>query len=249
MMVLKCFIVDDEQAAVDNLQILLAKHCPNIIIEGYAKTVKGALSHLSNNKPDILFLDIRLQNEIGFDLLEQIHEQHFSLIFVTAYDDYGIKAIKFSAIDYLLKPVNAEELVEAVNKVSRQKKGIDNTIQLNMLLQSFENIRKHEQKKIALSDSNQIRYVLINDIIFCKSDNTYTTFYLHDQEKIVVSRKLLEYENMLEPYGFLRVHQSYLINKNKILAYKKEDGGSLLMENNLSVPISRHRKFLLNNIL
>lgn len=246
---LTCFIVDDEQAAIENLQLLLEKYCFNVKIEGYARSITDALQYLNHNKPDILFLDIRLQNETGFDLLERVHQQHFSLIFVTAYDDYGIKAIKFSATDYLLKPVNATELTEAVNKVARLKKSVDNTAQLNMLLQSFENIRNHEQKKIALSDANQIRYVLISDIICCKSDNTYTTFYLQDQEKIMVSRKLLEYENILESYGFLRVHQSYLINKNKIVAYKKEDGGSLLMENNLSVPISRQRKFLLNNIL
>lgn len=245
---LKCYIVDDEKAAAENLQLLLDRHCPETLVAGHALTINEALHFLRQNEMDILFLDIRMQNETGFDLLRQLENTSASVVFVTAYDEYGIQAIKFSATDYLLKPVHPQELIAAVNKAGKRKKATDNTRQLNMLLQSFENLRKQEQKRIALPDASEIRYVLLDDIVCCKSDNSYTTFYIHGRNNIIVSKPISDYETILEPYGFVRVHQSYLINKNRMISFKKEDGGYLLMENNIQVPVSRQRKHLLRDL-
>lgn len=245
---IRCLIVDDEINAVNNLRLALERHCPQVTVTAFAQTVKDALDVLTRHDIDILFVDIRLQNETGFDLLRQMEDYQGSIIFTTAYDLYGIQAIKFSATDYLLKPLDNQELLEAVRKATRQKKERDRQTQIAMLIQSFENLQGQRQKKIALPDASQIRYVLIEDIILCRSDNSYTTFYIRDLVKITVSKPINEYESILEPYGFVRTHQSYLVNKNRIVSYKKEDGGYLLMEGGEQALLSRQRKYLLNEL-
>lgn len=245
---IRCFILDDEIQAVHNLRLALEAHCPQVVVAGYAHTVIEAYDFLTKQQTDILFLDIRLQNETGFDLLKRLDHYQGSIIFTTAYDLYGIQAIKFSATDYLLKPLDHLELTEAVRKAADQKKERDQSAQIAMLIQSFENLPSQRQKKIALAEANEIHYVLIDAIIFCKSDNSYTTFYLSGNKKITVSKPISEYENILEPYGFIRTHQSYLINRNRIVSFKKEDGGYLLMEGNYQAIISKQRKHLLKEL-
>lgn len=246
-MQMNCFIVDDEPSAIETLSLLITKYCPSINILGSATSVSDGLLYLNTNKADILLLDIKMQKETGFDLLQQLNVQIPHIIFVTAHDQYGIQAIKFSATDYLLKPVNAEELIAAVHKISL-KKQVEKQ-QVDMLLESYQQQKNYQQKRIALADQNEIRYILIENIICCKADNSYTTFYINNlNNPIVVSTPISEYENILTPYGFRRVHQSWLINKAKVTSYKKEDGGFLIMENKLSVPISRQRKHLLKEL-
>ncbi|MBX2921417.1 MAG: response regulator transcription factor [Chitinophagaceae bacterium] len=242
---LTCYLVDDEISAVENLQAMLASHWPSAEVLGYSHTVEKAISFLSAHKPDVLFLDIRMQNETGFDLMRQLPDFEGSLIFVTAYDEYGLQAIKFSATDYLLKPINTHELVAALQKVSKKKKASQTHEQINMLLQSFENQKRSQQKKIALPDADEIRYVNIADIVCCRSNNSYTTFYINGSVKATVSKPISEYEELLQSYDFIRVHQSWLVNKNKIRSYRKEDGGSLYMEDGTIIPVSRQRKHLL----
>ncbi|WP_198659521.1 LytR/AlgR family response regulator transcription factor [Nubsella zeaxanthinifaciens] len=246
MMQLSCFIVDDEPIAIETLSLLIGRFCPSLKIIGNAVTVKQALTTLQQQTVDILFLDIRMQQETGFDLLAQTGTPSFHIIFVTAHDDYGIQAIKFSATDYLLKPVNAEELIAAVHKIS-QKKQSDKE-QVELLLQSYVLQKQHQQKRIALPDQTEIKFVPIDDIICCKADNTYTTFYLVNDKTILVSKPISEYESLLEPYGFVRVHQSWLTNSAQVISYKKEDGGYLLMSNKIKIPVSRQRKHLLKRI-
>ena len=248
MSTIKCYIVDDETSAIENIRLTLDKYCPDTEVTGHAQSVVEAYTFLSKHAVDVLFLDIRLQNETGFDLLRQLKDFVGSVIFVTAYDEYGIQAIKFSATDYLLKPIHTEELIEAVRKASVRKKTQDNHLQIAMLIQSFENMKTRHQKRIALPEASEIRYVLIEDIICCKSDNSYTTFHLSGGVNITVSKPISDYENILEPYGFVRVHQSFLVNKNRIVSFKKEDGGYLLMENNLQVLVSRQRRHLLREL-
>lgn len=245
---LKCYLVDDEISAIENMQAMLAKHCPEAEVIGFSNSVEKAVAFLSVQHPDILFLDIRMQNETGFDLMRLLPEFDGSLIFVTAHDEYGLQAIKFSATDYLLKPINVNELVAAVQKVRKKKNLTRTQEQITMLIQSFENQQKTQQKKIALADAEEIKYVNIEDIIFCKSNNTYTIFHIAGGKKIMVSKSISEYETLLEPYQFIRVHQSYLINKNKISLYKKEDGGNLYMEDGTAVPVSRQRKHLVRDL-
>ena len=244
---LSCLLVDDEQSAVETLSQLLRNYCPHITISGSANTVKQALDFLAESTVDILFLDIKMQRETGFDLLEQLPEQKIQVIFVTAHDEYGIRAIKFSATDYLLKPVLPKELIAAVHKVGQQKES--QAEQLTMLLQSYQNQRGNTQKRIALPDQHEVRYVPIENIICCRADNTYTSFYVSGEgSPIVVSKPISDYEQILSVYGFIRIHQSWLINRNHIDSFKKADGGYLIMDNKMSVPVSRQRKHLLKEM-
>jgi two-component system LytT family response regulator len=246
-MQLNCFIVDDEPSAIETLTLLINTYCPSLEIFGSANSVDNGLAYLTQRSVDILFLDIKMQQETGFDLLKQLTTDIPHIIFVTAHDEYGIQAIKFSATDYLLKPVNTEELIAAVHKVSLKKQMEKR--QVEMLLESYQQQKYVQQKRIALADQNEIRYILIENIICCKSDNSYTTFYISNTKlPILVSNPISEYESILSPYGFLRVHQSWLINKSKVLSYKKEDGGFLVMVDRISVPISRQRKHLLKDL-
>src|SRR5690606_22010110 len=159
MMQLACFIVDDEPKAIETLSLLIKKYCPSLHIVGSVTSVKDGLTFLNNHPVDILFLDIKMQQETGFNLLEQLTNNIPHIIFVTAYDQFGIQAIKFSATDYLLKPVNAEELIAAVHKVTLKKQAEKQ--QIEMLLDSYQQQKNHQQKRIALADHNEIRYVLI----------------------------------------------------------------------------------------
>ena len=246
---LTCYIVDDEQNALDALSVLIERYCPHLTVAGSANSVKLALEFLTNtnNSADILFLDIRMQQETGFDLLKLLPSNTAHIIFVTAHDEYGIQAIKFSATDYLLKPVNPEELIAAVHKVGQRKNM--QADQISMLLQSYQNQGSNTQKRIALADQNEVRYVLIDNIVCCRADNSYTSFYLSNENKpVVVSKSISEYEQILGLYGFVRIHQSWLINKNHIDTFKKADGGYLIMDNKMSVPVSRQRRHLLKEL-
>lgn len=246
---LTCYIVDDEQSALDALSVLIDRYCPHLTVSGSANSVKLALEFLTNtnNSADILFLDIRMQQETGFDLLKLLPSNTAHIIFVTAHDEYGIQAIKFSATDYLLKPVNPEELIAAVHKVGQRKNM--QADQISMLLQSYQNQGSNTQKRIALADQNEVRYVLIDNIVCCRADNSYTSFYLSNENKpVVVSKSISEYEQILGLYDFVRIHQSWLINKNHIDTFKKADGGYLIMDNKMSVPVSRQRRHLLKEL-
>jgi len=244
---LTCYIVDDEQSAIETLSTLIRRYCPQLTITGSAYSVKSALRYLTNHSADILFLDINMQQETGFDLIKQLHADTPHIIFVTAHDEFGIQAIKFSATDYLLKPVRAEELISAVHKVGIHKN--TQAEQVGMLLQSYQQQQFNTQKRIALPDQHEVRYALIESIICCKADNSYTSFYLHNESKpVVVSKSISEYEDILSLYGFIRIHQSWLINKNHIESFKKADGGYLIMDNKMCVPVSRQRKHLLKEL-
>lgn len=245
---LKCYLVDDEPDAIENLKELLNKYCPQALVAGYSTGVSDAVGYLAVNTVDVLFLDIQMQGETGFNLLERLPGFEGSVIFVTAYDEYGLKAIKFSATDYLLKPIDVNELIAALKKVEKRKGTAVTQEQIRMLLQSVMSQSRSQQTKIALPDAEEIRYINISDIIYCKSSNSYTNFYITGNKKLTVSRPIAEYEMLLSPYGFVRTHQSYLVNRERILSYKKEDGGYLIMEGNSSVPVSRQRRVVVKEL-
>ncbi|HEX2630017.1 MAG TPA: LytTR family DNA-binding domain-containing protein [Chitinophagaceae bacterium] len=248
MHTLQCYLVDDESSAIENLSQMLLKHCPGVEIIGQASTVKEAVGFITTHQPDVLLLDIRMENETGFDLLKQIPGYDGSIIFVTAHDEYGVQAIKFSATDYLLKPIDAVELVAAIHKAEKKKNLSATQQQIAMLWQSFGNQKKSLQKKIALPDMDEVRYVNIADILYCKANNTYTTFHISGLAPITVSRPISDYETLLEPYEFIRPHQTWLVNKHKIVSFKKEDGGYLSMEDGAMVPVSRGRRHLVKEM-
>jgi len=242
-----CFIVDDEPSAIATLTELIERYCPALTIAGSANTVDQALNFLNSSTIDILFLDIKMRQETGFDLLKILPRSAAHIIFVTAHDEYGIQAIKFSATDYLLKPVRPDELVNAVHKVGLQRNNQEE--QITMLLQSYEYQRFNMQKRIAIPDQHEVKYVLIDSIICCKADNSYTSFYMTNSDKVlIVSKSISEYEQLLSLYGFVRVHQSWLVNRNHIESFKKADGGYLVMNNKMTVPVSRQRRHLLKEL-
>lgn len=231
-------LIDDEKTNLDNLRILLQQHCPTIKVLAEAGSVTDAISLIELHRPELLFLDIQLGKSSGFDLLVALQERSFEVIFVTAYDQYGIQAIKSAALDYLLKPVSPKELVAAVDKAESHILQKKQNQQLGFLLDQLKPAAM-VAPKIALPMHNEIRYVAIADIVRCEASNTYTFFFLAGGDKVLVSKPLKEYADVLKPHGFLRAHQSHLVNPSFVRSWLKEDGGILLMANNEKIPISR----------
>ncbi|GAA4207873.1 LytTR family DNA-binding domain-containing protein [Pedobacter jeongneungensis] len=245
---MRAILVDDEAANLENLKILLNKHCPNIKVVANASNIEEAFTQVNLHHPDLLFLDIQMGKTTGFDLLNLLTEKTFEVVFVTAYDNYGIQAVKFAALDYLLKPVDPEELKAAVEKAEIRFRNKINGEQLNFLLSQ---IKKSESgsPKIALPQQHEIRYVSVSDIVRCVADNTYTFFFLTNGDKILISKPLKEYSDLLKPHGFIRAHQSHLVNPKFVKSWLKEDGGTLLMNNGDKIPVSKPNREMVKEVL
>lgn len=245
---MRAILVDDEQANLQNLKLLLEKYCPKVQVIAESDKVEVAADLIHLHRPEILFLDIQMGQSSGFDLLKKIPDPSFEVVFVTAYDQYGIQAVKFAALDYLLKPVNPDELINAVSKAEKRIKSKMQNEQLGFLLQQLKTPETNIQK-IALPQQHEIRYVAIPDIVRCEADNTYTFFFLDNGEKILISRSLKEYADLLKPQGFLRVHQSHLINPAFVKSWLKEDGGTLLLKSGEKIPVSKPNRESVKTIL
>jgi len=238
---MKAIIVDDEPANVINLTVLLNKYCPQVDILGAANNNQDALLLFEADKPHLIFLDIQLDNDSGFNLIKSLPKKDIEVIFVTAYDNYGIQAIKFAALDYILKPIDIDDLISAVNKAETKMKEKQHTMQLNFLVNHIK--QDHALPlKIALPQQKEIIYVLLTNIVRCEAEGTYTFFYLRNGEKILVSKVLKEYSDLLETNGFIRTHQSHLVNLTFVKSWLKEDGGMLLLETGEKIPVSRPHK-------
>ncbi len=238
---MRAIIVDDEHSNIDNLRALLKKYCPRVNILATATAIYDAEKLILHYQPDLIFLDIQMGEQTGFDLLSLIPDQNFEVVFITAFDRYGIEAIKFAALDYLLKPIVIADLVLAINKAEDKIALKARNEQLNFLLNHIKN-GIQPPTKIALPQLAEIRYVAVNEIIRCEADNSYTLFYLNNGEQIFISRSIKEYNELLKPLGFLRTHQSHLINKIFVKSWLKEDGGCLLLVNGDKIPVSRPNK-------
>jgi two-component system, LytTR family, response regulator len=235
---MKVLIVDDEHSARENLRILLEQYVPDVIIKGMAGSVQEALQEAEKHKPDIVFLDIEMPHENGFAFLEKVPEISFDVVFVTAYDHYAIKAFKFSAVDYLLKPVDPDELRSAVERIATRRKNTANNLKVLMENKS----QGIMSKKIVLSLSDQFLFAELKDVIRLEAEDYYTWFYFSNRERVLVSRNLGEYEELLEEHDFFRVHKSHLINLTHIQKLLKADGGIVVMSDNSQVPISKVKK-------
>ena len=248
---MKAILVDDERSNIDNLAALLKKYCPRVDVLAMATDVFEAEQLIRAHQPDLVFLDIQMGEQTGFDLLSSIKDKNFEVVFITAFDKYGIEAIKFAALDYLLKPVVIADLVLAVNKAEDKLLDKEKNNQLHFLLSHIKNGDKLPST-IALPQLHEIRYVPVNEIIRCESDNSYTFFYLLGGERILISRSIKEYSEMLKPLGFIRAHQSHLVNRKFVKSWLKEDGGCLLLVNGNKVPVSRpnrnHVQYVLSQI-
>ena len=245
---IRSIIIDD----VDNSRLALADdlktHCPEVIVLGEANSVKTGIDLIKKSKPDIVFLDIELEDGTGFDILEHFDKITFKTIFITGFDSYGIKAIKFSALDYLLKPVDPDDLVKAIKKYKESEVQPDVKANIDFLLENIRGI-KPGFKRIALNSADKVNMVNIDDIIRCESQSNYTLFYIKGGEQILVTKSLKEYENLLEEYSFVRVHHSHLINLNYLKEFVKIDGGYAVMTDKSTVPVSvRKRDNLLREL-
>ena len=246
---IRAIIVDDEQNNIDNLKKLLEKYCPEVTVVSVAISAIDGKKIITEQKPDLIFLDIQMPGKNGFELLQSLNSYSFEIIFVTAFDQYGIQAVKFAAIDYLLKPIHIEELKLAVEKAAEKIYSKKQNLQLENLLHLLQHNQQKEDHRIALPSAKEIRLVKTKDIVRYEASNNYTYFFLADNEKIIVSKPIYEYEELLNSYGFIRCHQSHLINKKFIRSIIKEDGGYLLMEDSSHIPISRQKKEEVKNIL
>ncbi len=235
-------VVDDENKSRENLKILLNEFCEDVEVIGLASTIKEATDIINTLKPDVVFLDIQMHKETGFDLLEQFDKINFEVIFTTAHSEFALKAIKFSAVDYLLKPIDINELQWAIEKVKNKIKNKSfSKANIDLLLQ---NLKPHtEQKyKLALPTSNGLVFVKLKDIIYCEADSNYTNIYTQDGKKHIVSKTLKEYDELLHEHNFFRIHKSYLINVNEIKEYIRGEGGYVIMNNSISLDVSKRRK-------
>ncbi|TKC09654.1 LytR/AlgR family response regulator transcription factor [Pedobacter frigoris] len=239
---IRAVIIDDEKNNIETLLSLLQKHELPVAIVGAATNADDAITTIVATNPDLLFLDIQMPGKNGFDVLKALPHYQFEVIFVTAFDQYGIQAVKFSAIDYLLKPVNPEELKTSILKVEAKLNQRKQNVQLENLMDLIKNKDAKKDHKLALASTKEIRFVNTDEIIRCESSNAYTQFFLTDGKNIMVSKPIFEYEEMLTSYDFIRCHQSHLVNSKFIKSLVKEDSGYLLLNDDTRIPISRGKK-------
>lgn len=245
---IQAILVDDEPINISNLQALLNGHCPEITVIATATSADEARTQIEALKPDIVFLDIHMPEKDGFSLLRSFKALPFEVVFVTAFDEYAITAIKFSALDYLLKPISIPELQSAVKKIVRTLATKKQNYRLENLLRLLDDQHHDSNRKIALPTLKETHLVPIKNIVRCESSNNYTNFYLIDGGSHLISRPIYEYEELLSPYGFIRCHQSHLVNKQYVISILNEDAGYLIMDNTaLKIPISKQKKSLVKS--
>lgn len=230
-------VIDDEPKARETLINILALSHLEIKIVGEADSVQSAFKLISLQSPDVVLLDINLPDGNGFDLLRKFEKINFKIIFITAHEEYAIQAFKFSAIDYILKPIRAAELFVAIEKANDSFNREETVLKISALLSNLDRL-----KKIVLKTSESIHIVNVQHIIRCQADVNYTTFYLEGGETLLVSKPLKDYDELLSRAGFFRTHQSHLVNLEHVLRYDKKDGGYLYMDNKSIVPVSTRKK-------
>ncbi len=244
LFMIRAILVDDEAHCLDSLNMLLTELCPEVQVEAQCTSAKKALAAIYEFKPDLVFLDIEMPHMGGFELLEQFTTIPFAVIFTTSYNQYAIKAIRFSALDYLLKPLNPKELVIAVRKVLEERH-LPLAEQFQMLLKRVQG-NDGGFTKIAVPTIEGFELIPAEQIIYCEANNNYTHFILKNKMKLVACRVMKEIELQLRDFSFfVRVHNSYLVNLNEVVRYIRGEGGQLIMSDGSSIVVSRSRKELL----
>jgi len=238
---LRAVIVEDEEYSRKTLKNLLEEFCVNVEVVGMAASVQEAVSKISKTQPDIVFLDIELQTGTGFDVLNLTPNINFEVIFTTAFDQFAIKAMRFSSLDYLLKPIDLEELQSAVEKAKKRKNQEVYKKQLETLMHNLKQ-DKPKLNKICLSTSDGLNFIEVDTILYCKANGSYTTFVFNNKKEILVSRHLKEYVNLFCEHNFMRVHNSFLVNLKNIDKFVRSDGGYIIMKNGDRINISRAKK-------
>ncbi|MEJ1240576.1 LytTR family DNA-binding domain-containing protein [Chryseolinea sp. T2] len=240
----RAIIVDDEAHCVDTLGLILQDYCPTVEVVATCRSAQDGIARVNELRPDIIFLDIEMPMMNGFEMLEQLKGQSFAIIFTTSFDQYALRAIRFSALDYLLKPVDPRELIAAVNRVqSASKRPVPE--QYDMLLDRLGQ-KVNTYRRIAIPTLNGYELLNADDIVFCEADDNYTLFHLKNKSKLTATLMLKDAEEQLEEFQhFVRVHHSYIANINEAVRYVRGEGGYLVMSEGSSVNVSRSRKNLL----
>lgn len=239
---IRAISVDDETHCLDRLSRLLTEHCAATVqLIGTAQSVEEGVTLILNRQPDLIFLDVQIQDQTGFDLLKQVHPFGGDVIFTTAFEKYAVQAFKFSAVDYLLKPIDPDDLTQALAKLTRKSPKPDRSAQLDVLFHNVKAIH-NTSKRVALPVATGLIFLQVNDIVRCESDGNYTLIFLKDGQKVLVSRTLKEFDDMLTDVDFFRIHYSHLINLDYVKSYTKGKGGSVLMLDNSRIDVSTRRK-------
>jgi two-component system LytT family response regulator len=234
-------IIDDEKPARETLRSMLELYCPNINILGEADGVEAGRELIRNLKPELIFLDVEMPTGTGFDLIKGMEPVNAQIIF------YAIHAIKMPALDYLLKPVNRQELTAAVAKMKRKEPELRDEV-LDLLKQQLDS-KKEQSERLVITSLQGFEVIKISDIMYCEGERNYTTFHLNNKEALLSSKTLKEYEILLPSHTFIRVHQSYLVNINYVKRYLKGRGGTLIMANGKNIEVSKHKKQILIDAL
>jgi len=235
---IRTLIIDDEKNVRLRIKDIILENFPQINIVGEAEGVSTGVEAIEHLKPELVLLDIRMEDGNAFNLLQKVKTIPFKVIFITAFEEYAIKAIKFSALDYLLKPVSVDDLRIAFDKAEQQI-----LTELKLQLASLQNnLQSPKNKTIVLRSSDKIYLLDVNNIIRCEADRCYTSFFVNEQKKHVVSQPMKEYEDILSEYGFVRIHKSHLINMAYIESFDKADGGYIILKDKTEIPVSRRKK-------
>lgn len=245
---MKILLVDNEKEVRELLKDMITAVAPGAHQLEEADGVTTGLQKINSFKPDIVFLDVEMGDGTGFDLMNKISSPAFQLVFTTAHNKYAVQAFKCSAIDYLLKPIDMGELENSLHKAAASISNSSLNQQLAVLMQQLSQ-KDVADKQIVLKDSEASYFVKTADILYCEAEGSYTKFYLSGSSPIVISKNLSTYEELLGAHGFIRTHHSYLVNPAHIRVYDKKDGGSLILSNGLSVPVSHRKKDFVMNLL
>ena len=238
---IKSIIIDDEQHCLDTLSLLLKEYCPDVQLLEECRSAQKGLEAISKHQPELVFLDIEMPSMNGFEMLEKFTEIPFSLIFTTSYDQYAIRAIRFSALDYLLKPIDRHDLVNAVKKVQEQKH-LPISEQFQILLKKVQG-KDHQFTKVAVPTAEGFELIPADQVVFCEASDNYTHLFLKNKNKVIACRTLKEMEEQLTDFNsFIRVHHSYMVNLNEVTKYVRGEGGYLVMSEGSTVSVSRSRK-------
>lgn len=239
-MKLNAIIIDDEHKSGETLHSLINEYCKNVSVERLADSLESGVAAIRNLQPQLVFLDIELQNATGFDLLEQVRDQQFEVIFTTAFEQYALRAFQFCAVDYILKPVDSQALIEAVKKVEDKVTQQQAYRNIEVLLQNFKTPQPNH--KIALPTSDGLVFLMVKDIMRLEADGSYTHFFFRNGKKLLVSKKIKEYEELLAPYRFYRVHHSHMVNLEEIEKYVRGEGGYVVLTDGSVVYVSKRKK-------
>jgi two-component system, LytTR family, response regulator len=245
---MKAILVDDEPDGIRTLKKMLETHCPNVDVAATCSNAAVARQELERIRPDVVFLDIQMPGKSGLDLLTEMPEKDFEVIFVTAHNEYMLQALQYSAADYLLKPVDEDRLVEAVQRVETriqaEKKEWTET-----LMHNLNKAGSPSEMRLCLPTLKGFIVVKLDDIIYCEAERSYTIFHLDGKRNITVSKSLIEYDNLLQETQFFRIHKSFLVNLNHVKEYQRGEGGLVIMTDNAEIEVSRRKKeFFLNKM-